>query len=68
MIERQEKTTFKALAELYEREGDGKKYILQFIAAYKKHFEGMKLSQITRKDLFTFRDKIKGTKKQRGGR
>ena len=67
VIERQEKTTFQQLAELYEKEGDGKEYILQFMSVYKKHFEGMKLSQITRKDLFAFRDKVKDAKKQRGG-
>jgi len=67
VIERQEKTTFEKLAEIYENEKGGKKYIRQFMAAYKNHFEGMKLSQITQKDIFAFRDKIKGTKKQRGG-
>jgi integrase len=67
VIERQEKTTFGQLIRVYEKEGDGKKYILQFIPAYLKHFEGWKLSQITRKDLFKFRDTLKATPKQRGG-
>jgi integrase len=67
VIERQEKTTFNKLIDLYEKEGDGKKYILKFIPAYLKHFEGWKLSQITRKDLFNFRDTLKATPKQRGG-
>ncbi len=66
-IERQEKTTFDQLIDLYQKEGDGKKYILQFIPAYLKHFEGWKLSQISRKDLFKFRDTLKATPKQRGG-
>jgi integrase len=67
VIERQEKTTFDELAELYKKEGDGKKYILQFIPTYLKFFGGRKLSQITRKDLFAFRDTLKATPKQRGG-
>jgi integrase len=67
VIERQEKTTFNKLVDLYEREGDGKKYILQFRGVYKKSFGEKKLSQITRNDLFKFRDELKGTPKQRGG-
>jgi integrase len=67
VIERQEKTSFDELTDLYEKEGDEKKYILQFVSTYKKHFAGWKLSQITRKDLFTFRNKLKSTPKQRGG-
>jgi len=67
-IERQEKTTFDQLIDLYRKEGDGKKYILQFIPAYLSHFSGWKLSQITRKDLFTLRDTLKATPKQRGGK
>lgn len=66
VLERQEKTSFKQLVELYEKEGDGKKYILQFIPAYLSHFGEKKLSQITRKDLFKFRDAVKSTPKQRG--
>ncbi|MGD1154029.1 MAG: site-specific integrase [Syntrophales bacterium] len=68
VLERQEKTTFKELVELYKKEGDGKKYILQFIPSYLKHFEGYKLSQITLRDLFKLRDAIKVTPKQRGGK
>lgn len=67
VIERQEKTTFDQLVELYQKEGEGKKYILQFIPTYLKYFGGRKLSQITRKDLFSFRDSLKQTPKQRGG-
>ena len=66
-IERQEKTSFKQLVDLYEKEGDGKKYILQFNPIYLKHFGEKKLSQITRHDLFAFRDILKATPKQRGG-
>jgi integrase len=67
VLERQEKTSFAKLIKIYEEEGDGKDYILQFIPAYKEHFGERKLSQITRKDLFSFRDRMKGTPKQRGG-
>jgi integrase len=67
VIERQEKTTFDQLIRVYEKEGDNKNYILKFIPAYLKHFEGWKLSQISRKDLFKFRDTLKATPKQRGG-
>ncbi len=58
ILERQEKTTFDELIKVYEKEGDGKKYILQFIPAYLKQFGGYKLSQISRKDLFKFRDEL----------
>jgi integrase len=67
VIERQEKTSFKKLTDFYQKESDAKKYILQFIPSYLKHFGSCKLSQITRKDLFRFRDAIKSTPKQRGG-
>ena len=67
VLERQEKTSFKQLVDLYEKEGDGKKYILQFISIYLKYFGEQKLSQITRRDLFKFRDAMKSTPKQRGG-
>jgi integrase len=66
VIERQEKTTFDELVSIYQKEGDNKKYILQFIPAYLKQFGGYKLSQISRKDLFKFRDALKATPKQRG--
>ena len=68
VVERQEKTTFDELVNLYKRDGDGKKYILIFIPVYLKQFGGYKLSQITRKDLFEFRDTLKTTPKQRGGK
>ena len=67
VLERQEKTRFRQLVNLYEKEGDGKKYILQFIPTYLRHFGEKKLSQITRRDLFKFRDAMKSTPKQRGG-
>ena len=67
VLERQEKTKFDELLQLYEKEGDGKEYILQCKTAYKNRFGGMKLSQITRKDLFAFKDALKKTPKQRGG-
>jgi len=67
VLERQEKTSFKQLVDLYEKEGDGKRYILQFVSAYLNHFGEKKLSQITRRDLFKFRDALKSTPKQRGG-
>jgi integrase len=66
VLERQEKTTFDELVSIYQKEGDNKKYILQFIPAYLKQFGGYKLSQISRKDLFKFRDTLKATPKQRG--
>ncbi len=67
VLERQEKTSFKQLVDLYEKEGDGKKYILQFVSSYLNHFGEKKLSQITRRDLFKFRDALKATPKRRGG-
>ncbi len=66
--DRMEKTTFDQLLDLYRREGDGKDYVLQFEPVYLKHFGGLKLSTITRSDLFEFRDKVKSAPKQRGGR
>ena len=67
VIERQEKTSFKQLVDLYGKEGDGKKYILQFNSIYLKYFGDKKLSQITKRDLFKFKDVLKATPKQRGG-
>jgi integrase len=66
VLEKQEKTSFKELVDLYEKEGDGKKYILQFLSTYLTHFGEKKLSQITKRDLFKFRDALKATPKQRG--
>ena len=68
VLERQEKTPFDDLVKIYVEGGDGKDYILQFIPAYKEHFGGQKLSQITRKDIFSFRDALKSKPKQRGGK
>jgi integrase len=67
VLERQEKTSFKKLIALYEKEGDGKEYILKFKEAYGEYFGDRKLSQITRNDLFKFRNTLKATPKQRGG-
>jgi len=66
-IHRQETTTFNELLDLYDKEGDGKSYILQFRDTYRDCFGTRKLSLITRKDLFAFRDKVKNTPRQRGG-
>jgi integrase len=67
VLERQEKTSFKQLVDLYKKEGDGKRYIFQFVSTYLNHFGEKKLSQITRRDLFKFRDALKSTPKKRGG-
>ena len=67
VLERQEKISFDELMELYRREGDHKEYILGKESVYLNFFTGRKLSQITRKDLFAFRDQVKSTPKQRGG-
>jgi len=66
IVEREEKTTFDQLFELYKKEGDGKSYILQFEKAYLDYFKGCKLSDISRSLLFAFRDKVKATPKQNG--
>ena len=55
VLERQEKTSFKQLLNLYKNEGERKKYILQFASTYLTHFGEKRLSQITRADLFKFR-------------
>lgn len=68
VVERQEKTTFDQLMDLYETEGDNKSYILQFEQTYRDFFQGRKLGMITRQDLFTLREKIKTTPKQRGAK
>ncbi len=62
----QEKMTFADLFKLYEEKGDKKDYILRPKQTYIDYFGKMKLSQITRRDLFEFRDKIKETPKERG--
>ncbi len=67
VLERQEKTSFRQLVSLYEKESDRKRYILKFKEAYGEYFGDRKLSQITRNDLFKFRDRLKTTPKQRGG-
>ena len=67
VIERQEKITFDQLMQLYQKEGDGKDYILRPAQTYLSYFRGRKLSQISRKDLFRFRDQVKSTPKQHGG-
>jgi integrase len=66
VIERQERTTFKDLFKIYEIEGEKKTYIVQLKKTYEDFFGDLKLSQITRDDLFKFKEKIKMTPKQRG--
>ena len=68
IIERMEKTTFRELVNLYNEKGENKFYILKFEKAYLDHFGDRKLPSISRSDLFDFRDKIKKTPKQRGGK
>jgi len=68
IIERMEKTTFKQLMDLYKEKGDGKFYILKFEKQYLDFFKERKLSSISRSDLFGFRDEVKNTPKQRGGK
>jgi integrase len=68
IIERMEKTTFKQLMDLYKEKGDGKFYILKFEKQYLDFFKERKLSSISRSDLFAFRDEVKNTPKQRGGK
>lgn len=67
VIERQEKMTFSDLFKLYEEEGDKKEYLLLPKQTYIDFFGERKLSQITRNDLFEFRDRVKQTPKKRGG-
>jgi integrase len=67
VIENQERISFDELVDLYKKEDDGKEYILSRAETYRSFFSKWKLSQITRKDLFTFRDQIKATPKRRGG-
>jgi integrase len=66
IIERMEKTTFKELMELYKKEKDQKTYILQFEKVYLDYFGNRKLANITRSDLFKFKDKVGTTPKERG--
>src|SRR5512139_1071149 len=68
IVERMERTTFRQLLELYKKEGEAKDYILQFEQVYLKHFGDRRLSTITRSDLFSFKDKVKATPKQYGGK
>jgi integrase len=67
LLDKQEKVTFSELFKVYEKEGDGKDYILSRKDTYLSFFGSRKLSQITRTDLFSFRDILKGTPKQIGG-
>jgi integrase len=59
--------TFDELIQLYQKEGDGRDYILKPAQTYLRYFGGKKLAHITRRDLFNFRDQVKSTPKQRGG-
>jgi len=67
VIEKQEKMTFDELIQLYQKEGDRRDYILRPTQTYLNFFGSRKLSQITRRDLFVFRDRVKSTPKERGG-
>ncbi len=67
ILQKQEHTTFDELFELYERDGKGKEYVLSKKQTYLDYFGGWKLSQVTRKDLFDFRDMLKTTPKLVGG-
>ena len=66
VIDKQERMTFEDLFKLYEEKGDSKEYILWAKETYLDFFKDRKLSQISRSDLFEFRDKIKGTPKRNG--
>jgi integrase len=66
IIENQEKMTFEDLLSLYEKEGENKPYVRLFKQRYLDSFGKWKLSQITRKDLFAFRSKVKAAPTQRG--
>jgi len=67
IIERQQKTTFDQVLELYKKEGGAKDYVLQFESTYLSYFGGQKLASITQADLFAFKEKVKGTPRQFGG-
>jgi hypothetical protein len=47
IIERQQKTTFDQVLELYKKEGGAKDYVLQFESTYLSYFGGQKLASIT---------------------
>ena len=68
VLENQEKMTMNQLIEVYRKEGDGKGYILLNAGKYRSFFGGRKLSEISRKDIFKFRDEVKSTPKKRGGK
>ena len=65
-LENQEKMTMEQLIETYRKEGDGKGYILLNAGTYIGFFGNRKLSEISRKDIFNFRDNVKSTPKKRG--
>jgi integrase len=66
-FDEKENIIFDELVDLYQKEEDAKDYILQFVPTYMKYFGGRMLSQITRRDLFKFKEIFKATPKQRGG-
>lgn len=66
--ERAQKMTFGDLMELYKKQKNAKKYVLQFEDAYLESFKDRKLATINRSDLFKFRDKVKATPRKRGGK
>lgn len=67
ILRRMEKAIFDDVMDLYKKEKEAKRYLILFEDVYREFFKGRKLATITRSDLFTFRDKIKTTPKQRGG-
>ena len=66
VVEKQERMAFNDLMALYEKDAERKEYIVARKRIYLEYFDGWKLSQITRKDVFAFRDKVRATPKQRG--
>jgi integrase len=68
LLRRMEKTTFEKLMEIYGKEKNSKDYVMGFEKVYTDFLKGRKLGTITRSDLFAFKDKVKATPKQRGGK
>lgn len=60
--------TLKELISLYEKDEDLKSYVIMFKKAYLNFFGDREISKISRKDLYAFRDKLRTTPKQRGGK
>ncbi len=66
VMQRMEKMSFKDLFDFYEKE-EGKDYVMQYKEKYLNRFGERKLSQISRHDVFQFRNEVKSTPKKRGG-